>query len=365
MDLGLTQQQEILRTSAREFLDAECPTTLVREAESSDTGHSPELWRKMADLGWLGMGVPEAYGGLGASLSDQAVLHEELGRALAPGPLLASSVLAAQVLALAGSDTQKDGLLPGVVSGQTVLTLARGERLETASNGSGLTLSGESLFVSHAGLADHIICATSPAIGAWPDTTLALVDGDAEGVFKTPMDSVANHPQYMVEFDDVSLPAEAVLGEIAGGMPALESAMAQATLLQCAQTLGRAEKVLEMVLDYAQSRVPFGRPIGTFQAVQHRCANLKVALDCGRMLTYQAAWKLDSSQPADEEIAMAKAQAGTLSRLATETGHTVFAGISFTVEHDMQLYSSRAKIAEANLGDTEYHLDQLANRMEP
>ena len=108
MDLGLTQQQEILRTSAREFLDAECPTTLVREAESSAAGHSPELWRKMADLGWLGMGVPEAYGGLGASLSDQAVLHEELGRALAPGPLLASSVLSAQVLALAGSDTQKD-----------------------------------------------------------------------------------------------------------------------------------------------------------------------------------------------------------------------------------------------------------------
>ena len=368
MDFGLTQEFQILRRSAREFLEAECPVSLVREAEGPGEGHAPDLWRKMAGLGWLGIALPERYGGTEGSLTGQTVLFEEFGRALTPGPML-TSMLAAQIVLGAGDDLQKDQLLPGVVSGALILTLARGERLETASNGvglpPGLTISGESAFVPHAGVASHIICATRPAIGAWPDTTLVLVDPQTGGVSKMAMESVANYPQYLLEFDDVLLPEAAVLGEIAEGRPALDSAVQRATVLQCAETLGRAQKVLEMVVEYANNRVQFGRPIGTFQAVQHRCADLRVALDGGRMLTYQAAWKLDKGMPADEEVAMAKAQAGVLSRNATETGHTVFAGISFTVEHDMQLYSSRAKIAEANLGDTGYHLDQLAARMEP
>ena len=365
MDFGLTQEQEILRRSAREFLEAECPTSLVREAEESGESHAPDLWRKMAGLGWLGIALPEKYGGTGASITVQTVLFEEIGRALTPGPLLASSALAAQVVLNAGDDRQKDSLLPGVAGGDVILTLARGDRLETASRDGGLTLSGESPFVPHAGLADQIVCATRPAIGAWPDTTLVLVDSQAAGMTKTVMESVANYPQYLVEFDDVLLPEDAVLGGIAEGRPALDLAVQRATVLQCAETLGRAQKVLEMVVEYANNRVQFGRPIGTFQAVQHRCADLKVAVDGGRMLTYQAAWKLDRGMLAHEEVAMAKAHAGSLSRTATEAGHSIFAGISFTVEHDMQLYSARAKIAEANLGDTEYHPDPLAAQMEP
>ena len=359
MDFALTQEQVILRRSAREFLEAECPSSLVRAVEESGDGHAPDLWRKMAGLGWLGISLPEQYGGTGGSLTDQTVLFEEIGRTLTPGPLLTSSVLAAQIVLNAGGDRQKDDLLPGVVSGEVILTLARGEKLETASRDGGLTLSGESLFVPYAGLASHIICATRPAIGAWPDTTLVLVDTQAGGVIKTAMESIANYPQFLVEFDDVPLPGDAVLGEIAQGRPALDRAVQRATVAQCAETLGRAQMVLEMVVEYAGNRVQFGRPIGTFQAVQHRCADLKVAVDGVRMLTYQAAWRLDQGLPAGQEISMAKAQAGTLSRMATEAGHSIFAGISFTVEHDMQLYSARAKIAEANLGDTGYHLDQL------
>jgi len=365
MDFGLTEQQEILRRSAREFLEVECPTSVVRQAEESGEGHAPELWRKIAGLGWLGISIQEQFGGTGGSLTDQTVLFEEIGRALTPGPLLISSVLAAQIMLNAGNEAQKDALIPGVVSGEVILTLAKGERLETASRDGGLTLSGDSLFVPYAGLATHIICATRPAIGAWPDTTLVLVDPQADGVTMTAMESVANYPQFLVEFDDVPLTGDTVLGEIAEGMPALDLAAQRATVIQCAETLGRAQKVLEMVVEYAGQRVAFGRPIGTFQAVQHRCADLRVAVDGGRMLTYQAAWKLDQGLPAGDEVSMAKAQAGMLSRLATEAGHSIFAGISFTVEHDMQLYSARAKIAEANLGDTEYHLDRLAAQMQP
>ncbi|MCH2513545.1 MAG: hypothetical protein DSY78_03475 [Chloroflexi bacterium] len=359
MDFALTEKQEILHRSAREFLEVECPTSVVREAEESREGHAPELWRKMAGLGWLGISLPEQFGGTGGSLTDQTVLFEEIGRALTPGPLLTSSVLAAQIVLNAGNDAHKAALIPGVISGEIILTLARGERLETASRDGGLTLSGDSLFVPYAGLATQIICATHPAIGASPDTTLVLVDPNADGVTLTAMESIANYPQFLVDFDDVPLPDDAVLGEIAEGMPALDLAVQRATVVQCAETLGRAQKVLEMVVEYAGHRVAFGRPIGTFQAVQHRCADLRVAVDGGRMLTYQAAWKLDQGLPSGDEVSMAKAQAGMLSRMATEAGHSIFAGISFTVEHDMQLYSARAKIAEANLGDTEYHLDQL------
>ena len=365
MDFNLTEQQEILRRSAREFLEAECPTSLVREAEELEDGHAPDLWRKMAGLGWLGISLPEQYGGTGGSLTDQTVLFEEIGRTLTPGPLFTSSVLAAQIVLNAGNDTQKGNLIPGVVGGEFILTMALGDRLETAYRDGGLTLSGESYFVPYAGIANHIICATRPAIGAWPDTTLVLVDAQANGVFKTAMESVANYPQYLVEFDDVPLSNYAALGAIAEGRPALDHAVQRATVIQCAETLGRAQKVLEMVVEYANNRVAFGRPIGAFQAVQHRCADLRVAVDGGRMLTYQAAWKLDQGLPSNDEIAMAKAQAGMLSRLATEAGHSIFAGISFTTEHDMQLYSARAKIAEANLGDTGYHLERLAAGMQP
>jgi len=365
MDFGLTEQQEIMRRAAREFLEAECPTSLVRETEESADGHAPDLWRNMAELGWLGIALPEMYGGTGGSFTDQIVLFEEIGRALTPGPMLTSSVLAAQIVLIAGNDSQKERLLPGIVSGDIVLTLARGDKLETASSvDGGVTLSGDSAFVPYGGLANQIICATRPAIGAWPDTTLVLVDNQTEGVLKTPMESIANYPQHLVEFDDVALSTEDLLGEIAEGRSALDQAVQRATVVQCAETLGRAQKVLDMVVEYAGHRVAFGRPIGTFQAVQHRCADLKVAIDSSRMLTYQAAWKADQGIPAGDEVAMAKAQAGTLSRTATEAGHTIFAGISFTTEHDMQLYSARAKIAEANLGDTEYHLDQLASGME-
>lgn len=356
MNFSLTSEQEILRIAAREFLGEECPTSLVRSAEESGDGHVPELWQKMARLGWLGIALPERYGGAGRSLTDQAVLFEELGRVLAPGPMLTSSVLAAQIVLYGGTDQQKQNLLPAMINGDLILTLARGERLETSSQSGGLILSGESSFVRHAGIANHIICATRPAIGTWPDTTLVLVDAQSDGVIMTAMESIANYPQHMVEFDDISLTDDAVLGEIAEGRVALEMAIQRATVIQCAETLGRCQKVLEMVAEYASNGEQSGR---ASQSVQHRCADLKITLDGGRLLTYQAAWRLDQGLPTSDEIAMAKAQSGTLSRLTTETGHSIFGGVSFTVEHDMQLYSARGKIAEANLGDTEYHLDQM------
>ena len=250
MDLSLTEEQQILSRTAREFLEAECPTTVVREAENAEEGYLPDLWKKMANLGWLGVSLPENYGGIGGSLTDQTVLFEEIGRALVPGPLLTSSVLAAQILLDSRNETQKQNLLPGIANGDLIVTLARGERLETSSDDTGIVLSGESLFVPFAGIASHIICATRPAVGAWPDTTLVVVDAHADKIFKTRMESIANYPQYLAEFDDISIPLNAVLGDIAEGRPVLDAALQRAMVIQCAETLGRAEKILEMVVKY-------------------------------------------------------------------------------------------------------------------
>ena len=150
MDLSLTEEQQILSRTAREFLEAECPTTVVREAENAEEGYLPDLWKKMANLGWLGVSLPENYGGIGGSLTDQTVLFEEIGRALVPGPMLTSSVLAAQILLDSKNETQKQKLLPGIANGDLIVTLARGERLETSSDDTGIVLSGESLFVPFA-----------------------------------------------------------------------------------------------------------------------------------------------------------------------------------------------------------------------
>ncbi len=304
-------------------------------------------------MGWArgdGMGAP------GRSAAVEEVGVGAMARVSARGRSHSCRPPSARIFLSGGQAQKKENPHPAMINGDLILTLARGERLETSSQSGGLILSGESSFVRHAGIANHIICATRPAIGTWPDTTLVLVDAQSDGVIMTAMESIANYPQHMVEFDDISLTDDAVLGEIAEGRVALEMAIQRATVIQCAETLGRCQKVLEMVAEYASNGEQSGR---ASQSVQHRCADLKITLDGGRLLTYQAAWRLDQGLPTSDEIAMAKAQSGTLSRLTTETGHSIFGGVSFTVEHDMQLYSARGKIAEANLGDTEYHLDQM------
>jgi alkylation response protein AidB-like acyl-CoA dehydrogenase len=178
------------------------------------------------------------------------------------------------------------------------------------------------------------------------------------------MKSVGAHRQYEIEFRDVKVPESQHLTGAAGG-GALSEALDWATVAQCGEMVGRAERVLEMVVDYSKSRVQFGRPIGSFQAVQHRCADLRVAVDGARLLTHQAAWKLSRGTPAGEDVSMAKAYCGSLSRRATEAGHSIFAGIAFAREHDMHLYTARSKISEANLGDTDAHLARIGKPLAP
>ena len=374
MDLGLNEQQEMLRRTARDFLEAECPTTLVRELESSDKGYSPELWRKMADLGWLGLAFPGEYGGAGGSLVDEVVLFEEIGRAIVPGPMLTSTVLSGQTVLNAAGDEQKSSLLRGIARGDTILSAAL---TETGADHAGIraekaegsyVINGTSMFVPYAHVASHLVVVAGTGGGQasaqFPDgSTLFLIETSSPGISCIPMESVAGYKQFEVSFQDVRVPEGSVIGQVGLGRAPLAKALEWATVVQCGEMVGRAQKVLDMVVEYAKVRVQFGRPIGSFQAVQHHCADLKVAVDGARLVTYGAAWKLSEGLPCGEDIAIAKAYTGDVSRLAVAVGHGIFAGIAFTVEHDMQLYTLRSKIAEANLGDADFHLDRLAAHM--
>ena len=361
----------MLRRSARDFLEANCPTSVIRDLESSNLPYSPEMWDRIANLGWPGLALPQQHGGEGGDIIDQLALAEEIGRAILPSPLLTSSVTCGQLLLQAGSPSQQAVFLPGLASGQTIMALAlqephRNLSLDHLSTTAVLhrdvyRISGVKTFVPYAASADLIICAakTEDPQGL----TLALIEANDSGVAITPLSSIHGCPLAEVEFNNVAVSLDSILGQPATTQASVVNALEWTTLVQCGEMIGRAQKILEMVIDYSKSRVQFGRPIGAFQAVQHQCADLRVAVDVARMLTYRAACSLQDGLPSAEEIVIAKTAADEVSRLSTVTGHGIFAGISFTVEHDMQLYSARNRLAEASPGNALHQMDNIAQMM--
>ena len=369
MDLALSQTQEMLRRSARDFLAAQCPSALVRSLEDKG-GHSPQLWARMAALGWLGLGIPEEFGGSGGDLLDQMALAEETGRALLPGPLV-SSTLAAHLLLNAGSEAPASNLLPAMSRGDFIVVpavpiLSHASSTNTAAptlqqTQDGYTISGAILFVPFANLAAHLI--TFATVQPSAQSALALVDARSPGVTISPMVAIAGYPFAKVAFDHVQLPTTGLLAQGLDADQALRRSLDWATLVQCAEMTGRAEMVLEMIVEYSKSRVQFGRPIGAFQAVQHQCADLRLSIDLARILAQRAAVTVVEGGDAAQQVSTAKAAANDASRHSSAAGHGIFAGISFTVSHDMQLYSSLNKLGEAALGTASEHLDHISRLM--
>ena len=367
MDLGHTEIQQMLRTSAQEFLTRECPTTLVREMEEDQHGYSDELWRQMASLGWAGVPFPEVYGGTGGDFLDLAVLLEEIGRALAPSPYFSTVVLGGLTILDAGSDAQKNDLLSRVCDGSGLMTLAVTEASATydawgiettaTADGNGYALNGTKLFVPDAHVADVIIVAArtqqdgDPAEGI----TLFLVPARMEGLEISPINTIGSERQFEVALRNVRLPASAVLGEVNGGWPIAERAIQRAVTGHCVTMLGGATAVLDMTVEYVKQRTQFGRPVGSFQAVQHHCAQMATDVEGCRGVAYQAAWMLAEGLPAQREISIAKAWISQAYRRVCATAHQCHGAIGFTKEHDLQLYTRRAKVQELSYGDTNYH----------
>jgi len=368
MNLGLNEVQQMLRTSAREFLARECPLSLVRAMEEDPQGYPETLWRQMVDLGWTGLAFPEQYGGTGGSFLDLAVLVEELGRALAPGPFFSSVVLGGLTVLDAGSEAQKRDLLPRLCGGQLRMTLALTEPsvsyepqgVETTAILMGNTyhINGTKLFVPDAeGAGLLLVPARTAASPSQPEgITLFLVPADSHGISITRLNSIAPVQQCEVVLHQVSVPATAVLGRVGGAAwLAVQRALQRAIAGQCVAMVGGAQAVLDMTVEYVKQRTQFGRPVGAFQAVQHLCADMATDVEGCRHVAYQAAWRIAEGLPAQREVALAKAWVSAAYQRVCATAHQCHGAIGFTKEHNLQLYTRRAKVQELSYGEGHYH----------
>ncbi len=370
MDFKLDEEQQMLRRSAREFLRAECDKAKVRELEAGDSGHSPELWKKFAELGWLGIAVPEEHGGAGWNLLGLAVLFEELGRAAFDSPLFGHTV-ATLLLLEGGSEEQQRALLPAAASGDRILSVAFAEvavssdprfvSLAAQPAGAGHTLNGSKLFVPYASVADEllVVARTAGTAGDEDGITLFRVDRNAEGLRCSPLETIAMDRQFQVDFDGVVVAADRIVGELGGGLPLLRSVQQKATALQCAEMVGGAEHELQVTVAYTQERIQFDRPIGTFQAVQHHLANMFIDVQGARWTTYQAVCRLSEAKPAARELAIAKAFTSDACQRVAFLAQQLHGGAGVDMDHDLHFYYRRAKALELNFGSAPIHLEAL------
>ena len=369
MDLGLDEAQQMLKNSARTFLEAECPATYVRAMEEDDRGYTPELWQKISEQGWLGLIIPEQYGGVGLSFLDLSILLEEMGRSLLPEPFFSTVVMAGMTILDAGSEAQKREFLPQIAEGQLIMTLAltepsarwdpTGVQTAAEAQGDGYVINGTKLFVPNAHVSDYLIVVARTG-QAERDVSLFVVPKDADGISQTLLKTIASDRQSEVVFDNVTVASSALLGELNAGWETIEKVLQWGAIGKCAEMVGGSQEVLDMTVEYAKQRVQFGRPIGSFQAVQHHCANMATDVEGTRYITYQAAWLLSEGLPAEKEVAITKAWVSEAYRRVCALGHQCHGAIGFTKEHNMQLYSRRAKAAELAFGDADFHLEAVA-----
>ena len=374
MDLMLTDEEKMLRHTAREFLDAECPTSLVREMETDPKGYPPALWRKTAELGWQGMALPEKYGGQNLPLVYLGLILQEAGRALVPLPLH-STVVAALTIARDGTDTQREKVLPAVAQGDTVLTWAFTEedprflsatiRTEAVADGDHFVISGRKLFVDDFVAADWCVvaCRTAPAFEGAAGLSLFLVDTKSPGLSQIPLVTLAKDRQSEVIFDHVRVPRASLIGELHRGEPIIDRMLDRATVLLCAQMLGAARKDAEMAIDYAKYRVAFGQPIGAFQSIQHLLADMIMWIDGGELLTYEALWKMDQGLPASVEASQAKAFCNEKCEAVVRLSQTVHGGIGFMMEFDLHLWFRRVTAWAMRLGTSFEHRARIAHAL--
>lgn len=377
MDIGFTEEQELLRDTARKFLDAECDSRFVRARMAEPAALTDQFWRQLAEQGWLGIVYPEADGGSGLGLVDLVVLMEEMGRRVMPGPYLATVLLGGAAIAEAGAPAQRREWLPRIAAGAAKAALAwtepnlrwdaAGIALSARAAGGGFSLSGSKLFVGDAHLADVLVVAARTRDGSTMEdgVSLFLVPKDTPGLAVTVLPTIDETRKLCeVQLDNVAVPGAALLGEIDGGWAPLARVVARATVALCAEMCGGAQQVLDMTVDYAKLRVAFGRPIGSYQGVKHQAADMLVALENAKSLTYYAAWAVDQGvEEAPLAVSMAKAAASDMARRVAGAGIQLHGGIGMTWEHDLQLYFKRAKACEVAFGDATWHRERVARIM--
>lgn len=370
LNLDFTPEQDMLREAVRGLCGRLSPLERVRELEDDPDGIARELWDQLGELGLCGLMVPESIGGSEMSLIDGVVVYEELGRALAPVPHFVSCVLSAAAIVASGNGPAD--LLAEIASGAAIVTPAwlepesgfgpKGVSLTTAEAGAdgGFKLDGVKLHVAFAAAADHLLALarTGPAPA---EVDLFLVPAGADGLAMEQCLSIASDAQYVVDFDEVELPAESRLGAAGAGWGIWERAMAPAAILAAAQAVGGAEHALEITAEYARNRRQFGKALAEFQAISHYLADARTNLDGARILVHQAAWAHSTGRDTGRLAPMAKLYACRVFRDITAMAQQVFGGVGFTVDYDIQLYFRRAKQLQLSWWDTATCEDKIAN----
>jgi alkylation response protein AidB-like acyl-CoA dehydrogenase len=373
MNFGFNEEQELLRNTARKFFENECPSETVRRLMETPEGINAELWKKLAEQGWLGLIYPEQYDGMALGLVDLVVLMEEMGRAVAPGPYFSTVLLGGLAILEAGSEGQKKEWLPKIAAGDKRVALAwmepsaqlgpAGVTLTAVKRGEKFALSGTKLFVHDAHTADALVVAARTRPGAGADgVSLFLLPKGTKGLEVTLLPTMDQTRKLCeVACSDVTVGGDALLGAAGSGWAPLARVLDRATVALCAEMCGGAQKVLDMTVEYAKIRQAFGRPIGSYQGVKHRAADMLVDVENSKSITYYAAWALDENSPeAPLAVSMAKAYVSDAFRRVSAAGIQLHGGIGFTWEHDLHLYFKRAKGSEFTFGDATHHRERVA-----
>ncbi|MFC1977885.1 acyl-CoA dehydrogenase family protein [Chloroflexota bacterium] len=370
MNLDFSEEQLILRTAARDFLEAECPAKLLREIMEGEELYAPQLWGKVAGLGWLSLIFPEEYGGADGTFFDFVALLEETGRALLPLPLL-QTVIAGLAVLKAGNERLKSTILPDIVSGRIKATMAIAEeggdyhhdtvttRAVTSNNG--YIITGSKSFIQYAPIMDKIIVAARTSGDSGENgITLFVVDGKDSRIDCKQLKSTTGAKYYHVILDGVTVPSDMVLGEVDKGWPIVSQMLLFDAAARCAVALGSATRVLEMTVDIAKTRIQFGRPIGTFQAVQQLCAEILIDVDSIKYLTYQAAGMLAQDIPCAREVAIARVGTDAAYKRLVALAVKTHGGVGFTRDHDVGLHFLNAVDDELPFSHADYYRRTIA-----
>lgn len=372
LDLNLTESEEMLKKTAMDFMSRDAPKQVIKALQESDTGYTEELWRKAAELGWLGIIIPERYGGTGGSFTSAGVLFEALGSGPLPGPHFSSGILGSLVVLECGNEEQHQQILPQVASGEYILTLALTEpdygwesgtmrTFATRKNG-GFMLNGLKLFTFDAQAATHlIVCAHMRGDGVTGEgVSLFVVDRKSIGVSVRRVPGYFAGTTYEVRLDDVKVPESAMLGGAADRWPALEQAINKSIPILCAYKVGGCQEVFEIAREYSRSRVQFGQAIGRFQRVQDLIIDIAFNADAARWTTYEALWKVDTNRTAIESAHLAKAVSSEAYWQACTLAHRVLSGIGLSREHPVSFHTRASRSLYHYLGEPSYHRRQLA-----
>ncbi len=369
MNFAFSEEQEELRRSVRRFLDDKSPSAEVRRLMETEDGFDPEVWDQMANqLGLPAMAIPEEYGGAGFGYVELIVVFEETGASLLCSPLFASVALAANALLQSGDEAAKKDLLPGIASGETRATLAitedngrwdlDGITLGATESGGSWTLDGHKMFVIDGHSAELVLVAARTAGGV----SLFAVEGDASGLTRTALSTMdQTRKQARLEFS--ATPAR-LIGAEGGAGPVLTRTLDLAAVALAAEQVGGAQRCLDMAVEYAKTRIQFGRPIGSFQAIKHKCADMLLEVESAKSAAYYAGWAAaEDSEELPVVASLAKSYCSEAYFHAAAENIQIHGGIGFTWEHDAHLYFKRAKSSELLLGDPSYHRELLAQRI--